>query len=134
MILNYWKKICLCSNWKSECLQTSIISTTFFRKFLLKGKKWQRLQNRYFHQLQQIFAVARWNHPYEKNKNIRSRSSKNEVLYLVAVHMKPAVDHSKTLWPIPGLPLTFTANNCQDQLYKGGVKIPLSRLTITFAE
>ena len=64
MIFNYWKKFCLRSNSKSEWLQSQIMNTKFFRKFVSQGKRWQRLQNRNFHQLQQIFAVARWNHPY----------------------------------------------------------------------
>ena len=35
-----------------------------FRMFASHGKKWQRLQNRNSHQLQQIFAVASQNHAY----------------------------------------------------------------------
>ena len=36
-----------------------------FIKFLFQDKKWQRLQYCNFHQYQHIFAVARWNHPYD---------------------------------------------------------------------
>ena len=51
-------------NKKSECLQTKIICTKKFKEFFGQGKNWKRLQNGNFHQLQQIFAVAGWNHPY----------------------------------------------------------------------
>ena len=51
-------------NQKPECLQTLMICTKKFKKFFGQGKNWQRLQNHNFHQLQQIFVVAGWNHPY----------------------------------------------------------------------
>ena len=84
MIFNYWKNFCLRSNSKSECLQTQIMSTKFFRKFVLQGKRWQRLQNRNFHQLQQIFAVARWNHPY--GSWLSEEKNGLEIRFLLASH------------------------------------------------
>ena len=38
-----------------------------FKKFFGQGKHWQGLQIHNFHQLQQILAVAGWNHPYVHN-------------------------------------------------------------------
>ena len=63
-IFSILKKFCLRPNKKSECLQTQIICTKNFKKFFGEGKNWQQLQNRNFHQLQQIFDMAGWNHPY----------------------------------------------------------------------
>ena len=64
--LTYLQNWFLLSNLISECLHTQIRCTKFFNKFLFQDKKWQRLQYCNFHQFQHIFAVARWNHPYDK--------------------------------------------------------------------
>ena len=62
--LTYLQNWFLLSNLISECLNTLIISTKNFIKFLLLEKRWQGLQYCNFHQYHHIFAVAGWNHPY----------------------------------------------------------------------
>ena len=63
-LMTYLKNWFLLSKLEVECLLARIRCTIIFIKFLFQDKKWQRLQYCYFHQYQQIFAVARWNHPY----------------------------------------------------------------------
>ena len=63
--LAYLQNCFLLSNLISESLHPQMISTTIFIKLLLLDKKWQGLQYCNFHQYQHIFAVARWNHPYD---------------------------------------------------------------------